>query len=97
VKSHGGTKHTGGESGSVLGGGEMNVDIKDLKERLGAEVYEQLDSYIYEVEANNEEVDVDSLISDMEEAQYQLEALQGEVDSAVDALANAISNAEELR
>jgi len=77
--------------------GEMNVDIKDLKERLGAEVYEQLDSYIYEVEANNEEVDVDSLISDMEEAQYQLEALQGEVDSAVDALANAISNAEELR
>lgn len=77
--------------------GEMNVDIKDLKERLGAEVYEQLDSYIYEVEANNEEVDVDSLISDMEEAQYQLEALQGEVDGAVDALANAISNAEELR
>lgn len=77
--------------------GEMNVDIKDLKERLGAEVYEQLDSYIYEVEANNEEVDVDSLISDMEEAQYQLEALQSEVDGAVDALANAISNAEELR
>ena len=77
--------------------GEMNVDIKDLEERLGKEVYEQLDSYIYEVEANNEEVDVDSLISDMEEAQYQLEALQSEVDGAVDALANAISNAEELR
>ena len=77
--------------------GEMNVDIKDLKERLGAEVYEQLDSYIYEVEANNEEVDVDSIISEMEEAQYQLEALQSEVDGVVDALANAISNAEELR
>ena len=77
--------------------GEMNVDIKDLKERLGKEVYEQLDSYIYEVESCNDEVDVDSIISDMEEAQYQLEAMQSEVDSAVDALANAISNAEDLR
>ena len=77
--------------------GQMNVDIKDLEERLGKEVYEQLDSYIYEVEANNEEVDVDSIISEMEEAQYQLEALQSEVDGVVDALANAISNAEELR
>ena len=77
--------------------GEINVDIKDLEERLGKEVYEQLDSYIYEVEANNEEVDVDSIISEMEEAQYQLEALQSEVDGVVDALANAISNAEELR
>ena len=77
--------------------GKVNVDIKDLKERLGAEVYEQLDSYIYEVESNNDEIDVDSIISDMEEAQYQLEAMQSEVDSAVDALANAISNAEDLR
>ena len=77
--------------------GEMNVDIKDLKERLGAEVYEQLDSYIYEVESCNDEIDVDTIISDMEEAQYQLEAMQSEVDSAVDALANAISNAEDLR
>ena len=77
--------------------GEMNVDIKDLKERLGKEVYEQLDSYIYEVESCNDEVDVDSIISEMEEAQYQLEAMQSEVDSAVDALANAISNAEDLR
>ena len=77
--------------------GEINVDIKNLEERLGKEVYEQLDSYIYEVEANNEEVDVDSIISEMEEAQYQLEALQSEVDGVVDALANAISNAEDLR
>jgi len=77
--------------------GEINVDIKDLEERLGKEVYEQLDSYIYEVEANNEEIDVDSIISDMEEAQYQLEAMQSEVEGAVDALANAISNAEDLR
>ena len=77
--------------------GQINVDIKDLEKRLGKEVYEQLDSYIYEVEANNEEIDVDSIISDMEEAQYQLEARQSEVEGAVDALANAISNAEELR
>ena len=77
--------------------GEVNVDIKDLKERLGAEVYEQLDSYIYEVESCNDEIDVDTIISDMEEAQYQLETMQSEVDSAVDALANAISNAEDLR
>ena len=77
--------------------GDINVDIKDLEERLGKEVYEQLDSYIYEVEAYNEEIDVDSIISEMEEAQYQLEALQSEVDGVVDALANAISNAEELR
>ena len=77
--------------------GKVNVDIKDLKERLGADVYEQLDSYIYEVESCNDEIDVDTIISDMEEAQYQLEAMQSEVDSAVDALANAISNAEDLR
>ena len=77
--------------------GKVNVDIKDLKERLGADVYEQLDSYIYEVESCNDEGDVDSIISEMEEAQYQLEAMQSEVESAVDALANAISNAEDLR
>ncbi len=77
--------------------GEMNVDIKDLKERLGTEVYEQLDSYIYEVEANNEEIDVDRLIGDLEDAQYQVEELQGQVDQAVDSIANAIANAEDLR
>ena len=77
--------------------GKVNVDIKDLKERLGADVYEQLDSYIYEVEANNEEIDVDRLIGDLEDAQYQVEELQGQVDQAVDSIANAIANAEDLR
>jgi len=77
--------------------GEINVDIKDLKERLGKEVYEQLDSYINEVEANNEEIDVDSIISEMEDAQYLIEEMQGQVDNAVDSLANAIANAEDLR
>ena len=77
--------------------GEMNVDIKDLEERLGKEVYEQLDSYILEVEANNEEIDVDRLIGDLEDAQYLVEEMQGQVDNAVDSIANAISNAEDLR
>ena len=77
--------------------GQINVDIKDLEERLGKEVYEQLDSYILEVEANNEEIDVDSLIGDLEDAQYLVEEMQGQVDNAVDSIANAISNAEDLR
>ena len=77
--------------------GEINVDIKDLKERLGKEVYEQLDSYILEVESNNEEIDVDRLIGDLEDAQYLVEEMQGQVDSAVDSIANAIANAEDLR
>ena len=77
--------------------GQINVDIKDLEKRLGKEVYEQLDSYIYEVEANNEEIDVDSIIGDLEDAQYLVEEMQGQVDNAVDSIANAISNAEDLR
>ena len=77
--------------------GEINVDIKDLKERLGKEVYEQLDSYILEVESNNEEIDVDRLIGDLEDAQYLVEEMQGQVDNAVDSIANAIANAEDLR
>ena len=77
--------------------GEINVDIKDLEERLGKEVYEQLDSYILEVESNNEEIDVDRLIGDLEDAQYLVEEMQGQVDNAVDSIANAISNAEDLR
>ena len=77
--------------------GQINVDIKDLEERLGKEVYEQLDSYILEVEANNEEIDVDSIIGDLEDAQYLVEEMQGQVDNAVDSIANAISNAEDLR
>ena len=77
--------------------GKVNVDIKDLKERLGADVYEQLDSYILEIESNNEEIDVDRLIGDLEDAQYLVEEMQGQVDNAVDSIANAIANAEDLR
>ena len=77
--------------------GEINVDIKDLETRLGKEVYEQHDSYILEIESNNEEVDVDRLIGDLEDAQYLVEEMQGQVDNAVDSIANAIANAEDLR
>ena len=70
--------------------GEINVDIKDLETRLGKEVYEQLDSYILEIESNNEEIDVDRLIGDLEDAQYLVEEMQ-------DSIANAIANAEDLR
>ena len=77
--------------------GEINVDIKDLETRLGIEVYEQLDSYILEIESNNEEIDVDRLIGDLEDAQYLVEEMQGQVDNAVDSIANAIANAEDLR
>ena len=77
--------------------GEINVDIKDLETRLGKEVYEQLDSYILEIESNNEEIDVDRLIGDLEDAQYMVEEMQGQVDNAVDSIANAIANAEDLR
>tara|TARA_Y100001951_G_scaffold99056_1_gene100580 strand:+ start:371 stop:649 length:279 start_codon:yes stop_codon:yes gene_type:complete len=77
--------------------GEINVDIKDLETRLGKEVYEQLDSYILEIESNNEEIDVDRLIGDLEDAQYLVEEMQGQVDNAVDSIANAIANAEDLR
>ena len=77
--------------------GEINVDIKDLETRLGKEVYEQLDSYILEIESNNEEIDVDRLIGDLEDAQYLVEEMQGQVDNAVDSIANAIANAEDMR
>ena len=77
--------------------GEINVDIKDLETRLGKEVYEQLDSYILEIESNNEEIDVDRLIGDLEDAQYLVVEMQGLVDNAVDSIANAIANAEDLR
>ena len=77
--------------------GEINVAIKDVETRLGKEVYEQLDSYILEIESNNEEIDVDRLIGDLEDAQYLVEEMQGQVDNAVDSIANAIANAEDLR
>ena len=77
--------------------GEINVDIKDLETRLGKEVYEQLDSYILEIESNNEEIDVDRHLGDLDDAQYLVEEMQGQVDNAVDSIANAIANAEDLR
>ena len=45
----------------------------------------------------NDEIDVDSIISDMEEARYQLDNLDGVIRDAMSALDDAVSNAEDLR
>ena len=68
-----------------------------LEELLGKETTEQLNSYIQELENYNDEIDVDSIISDMEEARYQLDNLDGVIRDAMSALDDAVSNAEDLR
>ena len=68
-----------------------------LEELLGKEKTDQLASYIQEVENYNDEIDVDSLINEMEEARYQLENLEGQVQEAMNYLDNAVSEAEDLR
>ena len=68
-----------------------------LEELLGKETTDQLNSYIQEIENYNDEIDVDSIISDMEEARYQLDNLDGIVRDAMSALDDAVSNAEDLR
>jgi len=68
-----------------------------LEELLGKEKTDQLNVYIQEIENYNEEIDVDSIISDMEEARYQLDNLDGVIRDAMSALDDAVSNAEDLR
>ena len=68
-----------------------------LEELLGKEKTDQLNSYIQEIENYNDEIDVDSIISDMEEARYQLDNLDGVIRDAMNALDDAVSNAEDLR
>ena len=68
-----------------------------LEELLGKEKTDQLNSYIQEIEIYNDEIDVDSIISDMEEARYQLDNLDGVIRDAMNALDDAVSNAEDLR
>ena len=68
-----------------------------LEELLGKETSEQLMTYIQEVENYNDEIDVDSIINDMEEARYQLDNLEGVIRDAQSALDDAVSNAEDLR
>ena len=75
---------------------DANLTLK-LEELLGTEKSEQLANYIQEIENYNDEIDVDSLINEMEEARYQLENLEGQVQEAMNYLDNAVSEAEDLR
>ena len=68
-----------------------------LEELLGKDNTEQLNAYIQEIENYNDEVDVDSLISEMEEARYQLDNLEGVIQDAMNAIDNAVTEAEDLR
>ena len=68
-----------------------------LEELLGKEPSEQLNSYIEELENYNDEIDVDSIINDMEEARYQLDNIESVIRDAQNALDDAVSNAEDLR
>ena len=68
-----------------------------LEELLGKENTEQLNAYIQEIENYSDEPDVDSIISDMEEARYQLDNLDGVIRDAMSALDDAVSQAEDLR
>ena len=75
---------------------DVNLTLK-LEELLGTEKSEQLQTYIQEIENYNDEVDVDSLISEMEEARYQLDNLEGVIQDAMNAIDNAVTEAEDLR
>jgi hypothetical protein len=68
-----------------------------LEELFGKEKTDQLNVYIQEIENYNDEIDVDSIISDMEEARYQLESVESYVNDAMSAIDDAVSNAEDLR
>ena len=68
-----------------------------LEELFGKEKTDQLNVYIQEIENYNDEIDVDSIISDMEEARYQLESIEAYVNDAMSAIDDAVSNAEDLR
>ena len=68
-----------------------------LEGLLGKEKTDQLSSYIQEIENYNDEIDVDSIISDMEEARYQLDSMESTIRDAMTALDDAVSNAEDLR
>lgn len=75
---------------------DANLTLK-LEELLGTEKSEQLANYIQELENYNDEVDVDSLINEMEEARYQLDNIEGQIQDAMSAIDNAVSEAEDLR
>mgnify|MGYP005814618179 FL=1 len=71
--------------------------ISQLEELLGVDTTQQLNTYIEELDNYNNEIDVDSIISDMDEARYQLDNLTDIISEAQHALDGAISNAEDLK
>ena len=70
---------------------------KELESLLGTETTNQLMTYIQEIEDYNDEIDVDSLINDMEEARYQIDNIEGQIHDALSAIDDAVMNAEDLR
>ena len=76
---------------------ENETLANELESLLGTETTNQLMTYIQEIEDYNEEIDVDSLINDMEEARYQLDNIESVIWDAQNALDDAVSNAEDLR
>ena len=76
---------------------ELNKDYTDLAGQMPLDIHEQLTQYIDEVESYNEEIDVDTIVGDMEEARYQLDQLNDIISTAMDSLDYALQNAEDLR
>ena len=68
-----------------------------LEELFGKEKTDQLNVYIQEIENYNEEIDVDTIISDIDEARSHLEDVVSTAQNAIDNLDYAIGNAEDLR
>jgi len=68
-----------------------------LEELLGKDTTDQLNTYIQELENSNDEVDVDSIINDIQEARYQLDNLESAISDAQRALDDAEYSAEDLR
>ena len=75
---------------------DVNLTLK-LEELLGTEKYEQLQAYIQELENYNDEIDVDSALSEIQEARYQLDNLESAISDAMNALDEAEYQVEDLR
>ena len=76
---------------------ENETLANELESLLGTETTNQLMAYIQEIEDYNDEIDVDSLINDMEEARYQIDNIESQIHDALSAIDDAVMNAEDLR
>ena len=75
---------------------DVNLTLK-LEELLGTEKSEQLQAYIQELENYNDEIDVDSALSDIQEARYHLDNLESYIADALSALDDAEYQVEDVR